>query len=63
MVNVELDSFLGFSNQGEFDELCIKHIILNLANCFEKVKIKLQKFTNNFKLAWRHPPQTRNSRF
>ena len=44
MVNVELDSFLGLSNQGEFDELCIKHIILNLANCLELiVKYRLEQ--------------------
>ena len=35
MVNVELDSFLDLSSQGDFDELTMKHIILNLANCLE----------------------------
>ena len=29
----------------------------------EKVKTKLQKFTNNFKLAWRRLQRTQNSRF
>ena len=31
MVNVELDPFLDLLNQGDFDELTMKHIILNLA--------------------------------
>lgn len=35
MVNAELDPFLDLSRQGVFDELCMKHIILNLANCLE----------------------------
>lgn len=35
MVNVELDSFLDLSSQGYFDELTMKHVILNLANCLE----------------------------
>ncbi len=35
MVNAELDPFLDLSRQGVFDELCVKHIILNLANCLE----------------------------
>ena len=35
MVNVELDPFLDLLNQGDFDELTMKHIILNLANCLE----------------------------
>ena len=30
MVNAELDPFLDLSRQGVFDELCMKHIILNL---------------------------------
>lgn len=29
MVNMELDPFLDLSSQGEFDELGIKHFILN----------------------------------
>lgn len=35
VVNAELDPFLDLSRQGVFDELCMKHIILNLANCLE----------------------------
>lgn len=35
MVNVELDPFLDLSSQGDFDELTMKHIILNSANCLE----------------------------
>lgn len=35
MVNVELDSFLDLINQDYFDELCMKYIVLNLANCLE----------------------------
>ena len=29
-VNVEVDSFLDISSMGDFDQICIKHIILNL---------------------------------
>lgn len=44
MVNVELDSFLDLSSQGDFDELTMKHIILNLANCLELlVKYRLEQ--------------------
>ena len=44
MVNVELDPFLDLLNQGDFDELTMKHIILNLANCLELlVKYKLEQ--------------------
>lgn len=44
MVNVELDSFLDLSSQGYFDELTMKHIILNLANCLELlVKYRLEQ--------------------
>ena len=44
MVNVELDPFLDLSSQGDFDELTMKHIILNLANCLELlVKYRLEQ--------------------
>lgn len=44
MVNVELDPFLYLSSQGDFDELTMKHIILNLANCLELlVKYRLEQ--------------------
>ena len=44
MVNVELDSFLDLFCQGYFDELSIKHVILNLANCLELlVKYRLDQ--------------------
>lgn len=44
MVNVELDPFLDLFSQGNFDELTIKHIILNLANCLELlVKCRLEQ--------------------
>ena len=44
MVNAELDPFLDLSRQGVFDELCMKHIILNLANCLELlVKYRLEQ--------------------
>ena len=44
MVNVELDPFLYLFSQGDFDELTIKHIILNLANCLELlVKYRLEQ--------------------
>lgn len=43
MVNVEMDSFLDLCNQGHFDDLSVKHIILNLANCLELlIKFKLE---------------------
>lgn len=43
MVNSELDSFLDLYNKGCFDELGIKHIILNLANCLELlIKFRLE---------------------
>lgn len=44
MVNVELDPFLDLYCQGHFDDLCIKHIILNLANCLELlIKYRLER--------------------
>ena len=44
MVNVELDSFLDLINQDYFDELCMKYIILNLANCLELlIKYRLER--------------------
>ncbi|MEY8338591.1 hypothetical protein AALB16_11315 [Lachnospiraceae bacterium 62-35] len=44
MVNAELDPFLDLSSQGVFDELCMKHIILNLANFLELlVKYRLEQ--------------------
>ena len=44
MVNVELDPFLDLYSQGYFDNLSIKHIILNLANCLELlVKYRLEQ--------------------
>ena len=44
MVNAELDPFLDLSRQGVFDELCMKHIILSLANCLELlVKYRLEQ--------------------
>lgn len=44
MVNAELEPFLDLSSQGVFDELCMKHIILNLANCLELlVKYRLEQ--------------------
>ena len=43
-VNVEVDSFLDISSMGDFDQICIKHIILNLANCLELIiKYRLEK--------------------
>lgn len=42
MVNVEFDPFFDSLDQGIFNELNIKHIILNLANCLELlVKFRL----------------------
>lgn len=35
MVNIEMDPFLDLCSQGVFDELSMKQIILNLANCLE----------------------------
>lgn len=44
MVNVELDLFLDLLSQGDFDELTMKHIILNLANCLELlIKYRLEQ--------------------
>ncbi|EEG74923.1 hypothetical protein [[Clostridium] hylemonae] len=44
MVNVELDPFLDLFSQGDFDELTVKHIILNLANCIELlIKYRLEQ--------------------
>lgn len=44
MVNVELDPFLDLYNQGCFDDLSLKHIILNLANCLELlIKYRLEQ--------------------
>lgn len=47
MVNAELDPFLELSRKGVFDKLCMKHIILNLANCLELlVKYRLEQDRN-----------------
>lgn len=44
MVNVEIDPFLDLFSQGDYDELSMKHIILNLANCLELlVKYRLEQ--------------------
>lgn len=44
MVNVELDPFLDLYSQGCFDDLYLKHIILNLANCLELlIKYRLEQ--------------------
>ena len=44
MVNEEIDSFLDLINQDYFDELCMKYIILNLANCLELlIKYRLER--------------------
>ena len=43
-VNVELDSFLDLYRQGYIDDLGLKHIILNLANCLELfIKYRLEQ--------------------
>ena len=43
MVNVEIDPFLDLLNQGCFDDLSLKHIILHLANCLELlIKYRLE---------------------
>lgn len=44
MVNVELDPFLDLYSEGCFDDLSLKHIILNLANCLELlIKYRLEQ--------------------
>lgn len=44
MVNVELDPFLDLYSEGCFDDLSLKHIILNLANCLELlIKFRLEQ--------------------
>ena len=44
MVNVELDPFLDLYSEGYFDDLSLKHIILNLANCLELlIKYRLEQ--------------------
>lgn len=44
MVNAELDPFLDLYSQGCFDDISLKHIILNLANCLELlIKYRLEQ--------------------
>ena len=43
-VNVELDPFFDLFSEGYIDEVSMKHIILNLANCLELlIKYKLEQ--------------------